>query len=198
MISEHSFAAIDFESAGAQRGQTDVPVQVGLFNWSPHSGYSEPFVSFIRADQPITWAASKVHGISTCDLAGAPTLPLLWPKIKATLSGKIVVAHGHGTEKRYLRAFPGHGFGPWADTLLISRAAWPELKSHSLGDLCEHFSLTKTINQLAPEKTWHDALYDATASMVLLEYTIHQFQLAERDIDILIHPDNTEWHRIRR
>lgn len=198
MISEHSFAAIDFESAGAQRGKTDVPVQVGMSSWSPLNGHSNPFVSFIRADRPITWAASKVHGISTNDLADAPTLPLLWPKIKATLSGKIVVAHGHGTEKRYLRTFPGHGFGPWVDTLLLARAAWPELKSHKLGYLCDHFALTKKINDLVADKTWHDALYDATASLVLLEYIIKQFQLLETTSDILIYPDNTEWHRLRR
>lgn len=198
MISEHSFAAIDFESAGAQRGKTDVPVQLGMSIWSPCNGHSHPFVSFIRADQPITWAASKVHGITTRDLADAPTLPLLWPKIKATLSGRIVVAHGHGTEKRYLRHFPGHGFGPWVDTLLLSRAAWPDLRSHGLGDLCEHFGLTKNINDLVPNKTWHDALYDATASLVLLEYLIEQFKLAESATEILIHPDNTEWHRLRR
>ena len=110
----------------------------------------------------------------------------------------MVVAHGHGTEKRYLRNFPGHGFGPWVDTLLLSRAAWPDLKSHGLGDLCEHFGLTNKINDLVPDKTWHDALYDATASLVLLEYLIQQFKLAESATDILIHPDNTEWHRLRR
>jgi len=198
MISEHSFAAIDFESAGADRGKTDVPVQVGMATWSLKAGHSDHFVSFIRADQTITWSAQKIHGITSEDLAEAPPLMLLWPQIQATLSGRIVVAHGHGTEKRYLRAFPAHGFGPWVDTLQLSRAAWPELKSHGLGDICEHFCLIQAVTDLVPDKTWHDALYDATASLILLKHLVEQFNLANQSIDLLLHPDTTKWHRLRR
>ena len=39
MISEHTFAAIDFESAGAERGKTDVPVQIGMATWSLPAGH---------------------------------------------------------------------------------------------------------------------------------------------------------------
>lgn len=198
MISEHVFAAIDFESAGAERGKTDVPVQIGMATWSAEKGHADHFVSFIRADQPITWAAQKVHGITSEDLADAPALMLLWPQIKAIISKRIVVAHGHGTEKRYLRAFPAHGFGPWVDTLQLSRAAWPELESHSLGDICKHFNLETKVTSLVPNKTWHDALYDTAASLVLLEHLICVFSLADSSIDLLLNPDITEWHRLRR
>ena len=198
MIADYTFAAIDFESAGANRGKTDVPVQLGMATWSLEKGHSDHFVSFLRADQAITWSAQKVHGITSEDLADAPPLMLLWPQIKATLSGRIVVAHSHGTEKRYLRAFPSHGFGPWVDTLQLSRAAWPELKSHALGNICEHFSLSSAVTDLVPDKTWHDALYDATASLVLLKHLIDQFNLTDLAIDTLLRPDTTEWHRLRR
>ena len=138
---------------------------------------ADHFASFIRADQTITWSAQKIHGISSGDLADAPALMQSMAKHQGHLSGRIVVAHGHGTEKRYLRAFPNHGFGPWADTLQLSRAAWPELKSHALGDVCNHWNLTPQVNKLVAAKTWHDALYDAAASLVLLEYIIEQFDL---------------------
>lgn len=197
MIADCTFAAIDFESAGAERGKTDVPVQIGMATWSVTSSHADHFTSYIHTDNPITWAAQKVHGISSEDLADAPQLMLLWPMIKKTLSSRVVVAHGHGTEKRYLRAFPAHGFGPWVDTLLLSRAAWPELASHALGDLCEHFQLTKSISQLVTNKTWHDALYDATASLILLEYLITDFDLESSPIELLIHPDTSEWHKLR-
>ena len=198
MIADHTFAAIDFESAGAERGKTDVPVQIGMATWSASHGHADHFTSFIHSDQPITWSAQKVHGISSEDLADAPRLMLLWPKIKNTLSDRIIVAHGHGTEKRYLRAFPAHGFGPWVDTLLLARAAWPELPSHALGDICEVLQLTKKVNQLIPNKQWHDALYDATASLILLEHLIQTFKLTKSNIETLLHPDTTEWHRLRR
>lgn len=197
MISQHTFAAIDFESAGAARGKTDVPVQIGMAEWSVKNGHAHPFVSFIRADRPITWAAQKVHGITSDDLADAPAFMTLWPHIKASLGNNITVAHGHGTEKRYLRAFPAHGFGPWVDTLQLARAAWPELASHALGEVCEHFDLTQKVTSLVADKTWHDALYDAVASLILLEHLITQFNLATSPVEFLLHPDTTEWHRLR-
>ncbi len=197
MIANCTFAAIDFESAGAERGKTDVPVQIGMATWTRTAGHADHFTSFIHTDRPITWAAQQVHGISSADLADAPQLMLLWPEVKKRLSNNIVIAHGHGTEKRYLRAFPAHGFGPWIDTLHLARAAWPELPSHALGDLCTHLQLTKKINQLVPNKKWHDALYDATASLVLLEHLIVDFRLESSTIDLLLHPDTSEWHKLR-
>ena len=80
IVAETSFAAVDFESAGICRGSTEVPVQIGIARMH-HLEISETFSSFLFTDQPITWAAKKVHGISAKDLAGAPRLPDLWPEI---------------------------------------------------------------------------------------------------------------------
>ena len=109
-----------------------------------------------------------------------------------------IVAHGKGTEKRFLRAFPGHGFGPWIDTLLLTRAAWPDLSNHSLGALCDHHGLTSAIRAIVPNKSWHDALFDATASLVLLAHLIETLELAGRPVDILLQPDTSAWHKLQR
>lgn len=190
------FTAIDFESAGTARGRTDAPVQVGLGSWTLDRGIHDPFVSFLQCEHEITWAAQKVHGITTDDLLDAPSLLSLWPTLKRQLSRGPVVAHGHGTEKRFLRTFPGHAFGPWIDTLQLARAAWPEEKSHSLGDLCAALGLT-SFGARAPGKTWHDALYDALASLALLAHLVGQFDLADRPVEILLKPDTSVWHRSR-
>ena len=71
LIRECRFTAIDFESAGAERGRTDAPVQVGLASWSHASGHHDAFVSYLHTDQPVQWSARKVHGIGPEDLAGA-------------------------------------------------------------------------------------------------------------------------------
>lgn len=197
MIASHTFAAIDFESAGAAHGKTDVPVQIGMATWSVEKGHADPFVSYIGTDQTVTWSAQKIHGISHEDLTDSPPLLSLWPQIKSTLSGRPLVAHGHGTEKRYLSTFPGHGLGPWIDTLQLSRAAWPELSSHALGDLCEHFGLARAVSELVPERTWHDALYDATASLILLEHLVGSYQLGSSDLEVLLKPDTRHWRSLR-
>jgi DNA polymerase-3 subunit epsilon len=192
------FTAIDFESAGAARGRTDVPVQVGLASWSVADGHGGNFVSYLASESPITWSARKVHGIRDEDLAGAPALLALWPELKGRLAGAAVVAHGKGTEKRFLRAFPGHGFGPWIDTLLLARAAWPDLPEHSLSALCDAFGLSSTVQSMLPGRRWHDALYDAVASLVLLEHVMDRFDLSARPLECLVHPDTAAWHLRRR
>jgi DNA polymerase-3 subunit epsilon len=192
------FTAIDFESAGAARGMTDQPVQVGLASWSPRTGHHDPFVSYLFTDQPILWSARKVHGIGPADLAGAPSLLSLWPELKRRLAGAVVVAHGKGTEKRFLRTFPGHGFGPWVDTLLLARAAWPELPDHSLGALCDHLGLTPTVMVLTPGKSWHDALFDAIASLVLLGHLVETLAMEDHVVEHLLQPDTSAWHQLKR
>lgn len=197
-IRDCRFTAIDFESAGGGRGQTDCPVQVGLASWSADAGHHDPFVSYLRCTQPILWSAQKVHGITTTHLKGAPALATLWPELKARLQGAVVVAHGKGTEKRFLRAFPGHGFAPWVDTLLLARAAWPELTDHSLGALCSQLGLGDKVSTLVSGRTWHDALFDAVASLVLLEYLIDRHTLSDLSAEALVNPDTSAWHRLRR
>lgn len=197
MIKNTTFTAIDFESAGTAPGKTDAPVQIGTCTWNSTDGVSDTWISYIHTDQDITWSAQKVHGINHEDLREAPKLMLLWPKIKRRLKNRAVVAHGHGTEKRFLYTFPGHGFGPWIDTLQLSRAAWPELPSHSLGDLCKALQLEDKVTELVPEKTWHDALYDAVASIILLEKIISDFELHDAPVSTLESPDTRAWHALR-
>lgn len=177
---------------------TDHPVQVGTSCWSAADGHHAHFVSYLFTDQPVQWSARKVHGIGPEQLAGAPTLLSLWPELKPRLSGAVVVAHGKGTEKRFLRAFPGHGFGPWLDTLLLARAAWPGLDDHTLGGLCAALGLGDRVRSLVPERSWHDALFDAAASLVLLEHLVESLSLADHPLDILLHPDTSAWHQSRR
>lgn len=198
LIRQCRFTAIDFESAGAARGRTDHPVQVGLASWSMAAGHEAAFVSYLHTDQPIQWSARKVHGIGPEHLKDAPTLLSLWPELKCRLSGAVVVAHGKGTEKRFLRTFPGHGFGPWIDTLLLSRAIWPTLNDHSLGALCETHGLTETVRSLVTGKSWHDALFDSVASLVLLDHAITALSLSGQPLEILLHPDTSAWHQSKR
>ncbi|CAN5411934.1 hypothetical protein BH23VER1_BH23VER1_17780 [soil metagenome] len=189
-IGDASFAAIDFESAGTARGATDVPIQVGIALLLPCGTIprSDLFVSYIATDRPVTWAAQIVHGISTGDLRGAPSLADLWSPIRRALAHRAVVAHGAATEKRFLRAFPLHGFGPWVDTLTLARAAYPGLGDYSLGSLCERLNLTAQIQELCPDRGWHDALFDSVASLALLRHTIEVAEIRSRPLTMLTSP----------
>jgi len=201
-IRDCAFAAIDFESAGALPGMTDVPVQLGLAVLEEgHAGGDIPAArflrSFLRAERPIAWSARKVHGIRDEDIVMAPPLRELWPEIAGRLGPRCPVAHGSGTEKRFLRAFPLHGFGPWVDTLKLAHAAYPEAPSHSLGPLLESLGLRASLDVLCPGLRWHDALYDAVASLLFLRHLIGACSLAEAPLETLVHPDRVEYYRRR-
>lgn len=186
-ISQLRFAAIDFESAGAERGSTDVPVQVGIARMDALTIVSEDlFTSYLSSDRPITWTAQKVHGIRTEDLAGAPALIDLWPKIKERLENRWIVAHGAATEKRFLRAFPFHGFRPWIDTLKLARTLAPHLSSHALGDIAASLGIEENLRQSHPNFRWHDALSDAIASLEILKHLIANANLGDHPPDILL------------
>ncbi len=187
------WAAIDFESAGTAPGETDCPVQIGivrverLFSEAP-----QLFTSYIACHRPVRWSAAKVHGITTETLKGAPEYISLWPQVRELLRGAVVLGHNPATEKRFLRSFPGHGFGPWVDTLALARQAAPDLPDHALATVCEALGITDTVTTLVNDTAharWHDALYDAAGSLQLLRTLIHALQMQRctlRDIDFAV------------
>jgi DNA polymerase-3 subunit epsilon len=195
-LSSAPFAAIDFESAGIRKGGTDVAVQIGVAGMTGDV-LGETFTSFLATDQPITWSAQKVHGIRREDLAGAPSLTSLWPRLKNLLEGRWIVAHGAATEKRFLRAFPFHGVGPWVDTLKLARAAWPDLPSYALGDLIGTLGLQDELRTAHPAFRWHDALSDALASLILLRHIVKETGIATEPPEILLRADDSFHHRLR-
>ena len=172
-VGELSFAALDFESAGERANVAGVPVQVGVAWMNGLDLETSSFYrSYLKTDRPVTWAAQQLHGITNNDLQDAPEFLALWPEMKRRLGGRWIVAHGAGTEKRYLRAFPLHGFGPWVDTLSLSRKILTGRPSYALSDLAEEFSLEEQARVLLPDFRWHEALSDAVASLLLLRKLI--------------------------
>jgi DNA polymerase-3 subunit epsilon len=107
------------------------------------------------------------------------------------------VAHGAATEKRFLRAFPFHGFGPWVDTLKLSRAVWPTRESFSLGDLIISLRLEEELRANYPGFRWHDALSDAAASLVLLRRIVVETGIEREETDILLRADDSFYHRLK-
>lgn len=183
-LSTLPFAAIDFESAGTAAGKTDEPVQVGVV-WM-HGGVIAPaFSSYIRPTRPVTWSARAVHGIDDTLLAAAPPLADLWPPLREALRGRWIVAHGAATERRFLRAFPLHDFGPWVDSLALVRRVFPSLPSHALGEAVCALGLENCVELSGPGFRWHDASSDAAASLVLVRHVIEALSLGDHPPEAL-------------
>ena len=187
LIREVPFAALDFESAGERANEAGVPVQIGIAWMQDLTPVPDSFYrSYLKSERPVTWNAQRIHGISDADLKDAPDLLSLWPELKKRLEKRFIVAHGAGTEKRYLRAFPMHGFGPWVDTLNLSRRILPGRASYALSDLADEFSLESEVGILLPDFRWHEALSDALASLLLLRKLIEIAKLQDRPAEMLL------------
>lgn len=184
-LADICFAAIDFESAGAAPGETDQPIQVGIVRASTLFGEEEIFTTYIACDHPVRWSASRVHGITTADLQGAPTMLSLWGSFRRLLSNCVVVGHNPATEQRFLRAFPAHGFGPWLDTLALARHCIPGAGDYALSSVCEALRITAEVERRVPGATWHHALFDAVGSLELLRAVVQGLQLHRRPLSTL-------------
>ena len=166
------FASIDFESTGHREGIGDEPIQVGI---AVMKGFEIDKSSFFRSyikpsnDLQITSRSQSVHRIKNEQLQKSPVLFELWPKINELLSKRVVVAHGAGTEKRFLRSFPMHGFDIWIDTLQLAKKVLPQSTDYSLGALIQDIGANEDLKSICPELDWHDALFDAVASLFLLK-----------------------------
>lgn len=184
-LSQLPFAAIDFESAGAAPGETDEPVQIGIVRVENLFGEPRSWVTYLAATHPVHWSASRIHGITTGMLASAPSYLSVWPQIRELLTGAVVVGHNLATERRYLRTFPGHSFGPWLDTLTLARATVPGARDYTLGAVVEWLGLVGELDALCPGGHWHDALYDAAASLCVLRHIVRELGMKDCPLDAL-------------
>lgn len=190
------FAAIDFEFARLRQGGGEAPVQIGIFATNQGKPDSfDAFGSFLKPPGPV-YPGPGLRDPAV--LKSAPEFLLLWPQIRSRLHGRILLAHGAGTEKRFLRAFPGHGFGPWIDTLVLSRALLPGAKSHSLGDLCRLLELEESVCAVVDSSSWHDAVFDSAACLLLFFKLLEMAEI-HPDSEILLRPpDLGEYFSLRR
>ena len=166
------FASIDFESTGHREGIGDEPIQIGIAVMKEFEIDKNSFFrSYIKPsnDLQITSRSQSVHRIKNEQLEKSPVLYELWPTINELLGKRVVVAHGAGTEKRFLRSFPMHGFDIWIDTLQLAKKVLPKSTDYSLGALIEDINANEEIKAICPGLDWHDALFDAVASLFLLK-----------------------------
>ena len=166
------FVSLDFETTGAVRGLPSEPWQLGLVeigDGAPVAGTQWETWLRIPAERPFSARAPGRWAEIRTELAAAPSLADLWPEVSARLVGVPLVAHNAGTERTMLaQAAPLTPFGPWVDTLKLTRRLWPLMESYALGDVVRTFGLQAQVDALCPGRTWHDALYDACAGAVVL------------------------------
>ncbi len=173
---EAVITVVDFETTGSVRGWPVEPWQVGLARVrAGRVDASETRESLLRIapDRPFNPLAPGRHARLRDQLAQAADLPSLWPALAPWLTGLPLSAHNIGTERGILtQAAPLHRFGPWIDTLRLTRRAFPHLASAALEAVVPALGLQARLDALCPDRGPHDALYDALACALLLEHLL--------------------------
>lgn len=178
LLRETTLTVLDFETTGSVPGFDTQPWQVGAVRLI--NGKVDPaqtLESLIRVDinRPFNAYAPGKHHKLRAEIAAADEGSSVWRRLEGWVTGVPLAAHNVAVEKKFLRQMaPMHRFGPWIDTLAFVRRAWPKAPSHKLEDMIAGLQLEKRIREICPTGEAHDALYDAVACAVLLEYLLAQ------------------------
>ena len=135
----------------------------------------------INPGVPIPKQVQQVHGITDQMVADAPPFAKIYPEFLAFIGDAVLLAHNARFDVSFMKAEAQRCGRPAPtnivlDTLRLSRAWFPNLKSYSLGDL------TKTL-EIQPG-TFHRGLADA------------QYLKGVLEVGIARHPDVTTLERL--
>lgn len=151
------FVAIDFETAN-QYPQS--ACSVGLARFDGDGRVTDRFYSLIKPPRGYDMFLAhnvEIHGIRPRDVADAPDFAYIWPEIELFIGNDVLVAHNAEFDMGILRSLFSHYCIEKPElryfcSLQISRRIWPNLSSHALTFLSDHFQL---------EYNAHNALDDA-------------------------------------
>lgn len=147
-----SYVTFDLETTGTDV-QTCEIVEIGAA-LVEQGRVVETFHSLVRPDGPVPASATEVHGYTDADLAAAPRFAEVWPRFRAFIGSRVLVAHnGQRFDVPVLRRLTGAVDLVFFDTLPLARALSDQ--SAKLEALAERFGV--------PLERAHHAQDDAVA-----------------------------------
>ncbi|GEM_PF-3342307 len=167
-VNQAYFLAIDFEYRQQGRELESQVSEIGLAQWQINGA---------------------VEIIDDHQFEQGDTLENYWPQFAHQIHKKtVLVAHARGTEKKFLqKAYPHLTELLWVDTLVLSKALYPDLGNYELSAVCSSLGLMPAIQnstqtQKLKKAQWHSAGYDAVACLELWKYLVQQAGWQEYDL----------------
>lgn len=156
------FAVFDTETTGLLPHKDEI-VQIGalrVLNGRLVEG--EVFDTLVDPERPIPEASTRVHGISTGMVTGAPKIAEAAAEFHLFASDAIIVAHNAPFDMAFLRRHAQAAGVTWdnpiLDTVLLSATLFGTSVPHTLDALCDRLDVT------IPSALRHTALGDAHAT----------------------------------
>ncbi|HEY9053580.1 MAG TPA: 3'-5' exonuclease [Rectinemataceae bacterium] len=135
------YAAFDVETTGLDPSRDRI-LEIGLvlFSFDSEGALTEEtsWSSLVNPAMAIPPSSTSIHGITDLDVSQAPFFSEVASRLAELLSGRILVAHNASFDMDFLRNEYSRLSLPcptaeFADTLLLSRQAFPGLFSYNLG-----------------------------------------------------------------
>jgi DNA polymerase-3 subunit epsilon len=149
------FVALDVETANADIGSI---CQIGLAGYKK-GDLTREWVSLVNPKEKFSPFNIDIHGITSADVAEAPSLPEISRMLWDWLNRQVVVCHTLFDQRALNRAFTKYGLAGldcrWLDSRLVARRTWASPAGYSLATICE---------LIGHKFQHHDALEDAKAA----------------------------------
>ena len=167
---DEAFVVFDVETTGLSAASDDI---IELAAVKIQDGeIADSFHSYVRTRKTITHFIHELTGISQRDVDSAPEPEKVLSEFIAFCGGLVLAAHNSAFDMSFIDAAVKKldmDYDPsCVDTLALSRALLPGLKSYKLNTLCKNLHI--------PLKNHHTALADSTATAKLL---MHLFDVAK-------------------
>lgn len=164
-----TYAVVDVEGNGQQPPDlvevAVVPIVRGQIQ--------EPVSWLVKPERPIKYFATRIHGITTADVADAPSFGTVADEIREALDVPAFIAHNAhvdvGVLKRYL---PKWDVPEVFDTLKLAKRLLPNQSGYRLGTLVRALNLDDGLpGDLTPHRATYDVLVTARLFVRLVTMT---------------------------
>ncbi len=143
MSFDGEYVAFDLETTGLYP-RHDRIIEIGAVRMK-NGQEIDRFQSFVDPKRPLSEEVSKLTGITSDMLAGAPDIEMILPKFMEFVGNSVLVAHNAEFDTCYIRrecARLGIDCNITSlDTLTLSQNLLPELGRHKLDIVAKHFGL---------------------------------------------------------
>jgi exodeoxyribonuclease X len=133
----------------------------------------EPMSWLVKPARPIKYFATRIHGITTQDVAEAPSFDAIADEVRQALDVPALVAHNAHVDIGVLK----HHLPKWDvpevfDTLKLAKRLLPNQSSYRLGMLVKALNLDEGLSDdLTPHRATYDALVTARLFVRLVTIT---------------------------
>ncbi len=176
-LAEVPWVVFDFETTGLKAAKHEI-VEIGAIRYSGNQRGAQ-YNQLINPDNGVTWAATRVTGLTAEDLQGQPRLGTVIDSFLQFIRGAVLIAHNADFDASFLRAACAkHDWDfqcPIYCTLKMARELLPDLERRTLDALAAHYKLSFSSR--------HRSIGDAEVTAQVFAHMLDLNTLTLRDLE---------------